>query len=344
MWIWINLGGAAKKWCRLMFWVSVCVSVCVISYHRPPPCTVCSDAPFFACVIRPVFFIFNSPCLSSPSTLPLFPSSPSPFRPTPRPTMGYFASGAPKTYVHPTTPSSVRQILLDPSHRFVLNVTSHALFIWSAAHHRILLSTYQLPSSTIAEDGPLISAAWSPDSSVIIAALQSGLVLLLKLRQRTDRQLLAMQPSDTLVQPPRVCPLLMSRVSQLRVAHAATRVTALVSCPAGALVATTASTLTCIAWDGDMLWRTHIPELLRHNNAIVKMGVFQPISTAEQKLLNTLKSDANDDNLGGIQALAYDHQLAYCAVVLGDGAAFLLALHSAGYAPPSANRRSLVAN
>lgn len=244
--------------------------------------------------------------------------------------MGYFVAGSPKTYLHPAHPHSVRQILLHPTDPYLLNLTSHQIYIWNAANHRVLIARYVLPNSTVAHEGPFVQAAWQNDT--IIVALTNGLLLILRLVKSQTNLLTFDTP---LVQPHNLHPISIQRVAQLRVAHANATVTALVSCPVGALVATSASTITCIAWHGDMLWRTHIPQLLRHNDAISKMGVFINALPAEQPLFEAIRNDT-DDNLGGITAMAYDHQLGFCAIVLGNGHAFLLALHSAGYTRPSA--------
>ncbi|PXF46986.1 RAB6A-GEF complex partner protein 1 [Gracilariopsis chorda] len=257
--------------------------------------------------------------------------------------MGYFVTGHPKTYVLPPTavppqpPSSVRHIQPDASSKYVLTLTDYGLYLWSAQQHRVLLARFLISSRVLDEEGPFVSAVWSPDSTRITAALSNGLVLLFSVRPHASRSVLHFEmTSDHLSEPAALYPLQIKRIAELRVAHGSTLVTAITSTPAGALIATSSAILTCIAWDADMLWRAHIPELLRCNNALEKMGVVTSHSQlAHPAVQAILEPDARDD-AGGITDMCYNSELGYLAIVLGSGPALLLALHSNGFNRPSA--------
>ncbi|KAI0566752.1 WD40/YVTN repeat-like containing protein [Gracilaria domingensis] len=257
--------------------------------------------------------------------------------------MGYFVTGHPKSYVLPPTavppqpPSSVRHVLLDPSARYVLSLTEYGLYLWSAQQHRLLLARFLLSSRVLDDEGPFISAVWSPDSSRIIAALASGLLLLFSVRSHPSRSLLHFDTNaDHMPEPAPLHPLHIRREAELRIAHGSTRVTAMTATPAGALVATSSATITCIAWDADMLWRAHVPELLRNNQALAKMGVVTPDSPHAHPIIDNIQSAAGRDDAGGVVDMCYNAELGYLALVLGAGPALLLALHSSGFIRPSA--------
>lgn len=268
--------------------------------------------------------------------------------------MGYFASGWPKTYVLPqhrnfttTTVGSsadvtavpthpVHAIHLDSSDRFVLTVSPRALHIWSAGPHRILLAQFVTSSIVLEEEGPLVDAVWSPNSSMIISAFRSGLVLLFSVSVYDQKSVLHFNTLEPLVATPDLHPLHLVRITELRVAHGNASVTALTACPAGALIATSSAALSCVAWDADVLWRAHVPELLRHNNAMTKMGVVPNGTLSSHPVLARIQEEVPPDSAGGILALTYSLELSYCALVLADGPALLLAMHSAGRTRPSA--------
>lgn len=259
--------------------------------------------------------------------------------------MGYFASGWPKTYVLPNsrpaaTPPPVRALLPDPTDRFVLAVADNALYIWSAAQHRVLLARFPVAARVLADEGPFVAAAWSLDGRAIVAGLRNGLVLFFSVAELPGphHSLLRFANDDpaAFVEPDPLQPVLLRRLSERRVAHADHTLSAIVPCPAGALVATSASALACLAWDGDMLWRAHVPELLRHNAALAKMGVVPEPGSAEERVLAAVHGDAPDEHLGGIRALSYNRELGFCAVVFGSGFALLLGLHCGGRTRPSA--------
>lgn len=301
----------------------------------PPPYIT----PHLTCSVR----LSRVPCIDEAAQLPLrFYSI----------TMGYFASGWPKTYVLPqrrkidTNPDSasgttaqthpVHAIHLDPSDHFVLTVSPRALHIWSAGPHRVLLAQFIASSIVLDEEGPLIDAAWSPNSSAIIAAFRSGLLLLFSVSAYTQRSILHFNDSEAHVSSPNLYPLRLVRVTELRIAHANASITALTACPAGALVAMSSAALSCVSWDADVLWRAHVPELLRHNNAMTKMGVVPNGALSPHPVLARIQKEVPPDSAGGIVALAYSLELSYCALVLADGPALLLAMHSAGHTRPSA--------
>lgn len=266
--------------------------------------------------------------------------------------MGYFASGWPKTYVLPQhqpqqphspsaaahpSPHHVHSIHLDPFDRHVLTVSSRGLHIWSAGHHRVLQARFVLSPKILDEEGPFVDAVWSPDSSIIVASLAKGLTLLFRVAPHEPTSLLSFNlPPQHLIQPPPLHPLHLTCFAELRVAHTDTVVSAMASCPAGALIATSSAALTCVAWDADVLWRAHLPELLRHNDAITKMGLVAPGETSCEPPVAAIQTETTPDDAGGILALSYNRELAFCAVVLGSGPALLLAMHSAGRSRPSA--------
>lgn len=265
--------------------------------------------------------------------------------------MGYFACGWPKTYILPEhrdtssgndhrteqLPHPVHAIHLDPSDQYALTVSSRALHIWSAGLHRVLLARFVISDLVFDEEGPFIDAVWSFSSKAVIAAFEKGLVLLFSVIPYNGTSVLHFNfPDEHFVQPPDLYPLRFTRVTELRVAHGETSVTALTASPAGALLATSSAALTCISWDAEILWRAHIPELLRNNNAMAKMGVIPNGDLPLNPVLARIQQETPPDSAGGIIALTYNCELAYCGVVLADGPALLLAMHSAGHSRPSA--------
>eukprot|EP00737_Agarophyton_chilense_P002030 gb/GEZJ01002296.1/.p1 GENE.gb/GEZJ01002296.1/~~gb/GEZJ01002296.1/.p1 ORF type:complete len:1341 (-),score=192.27 gb/GEZJ01002296.1/:5639-9310(-) len=139
--------------------------------------------------------------------------------------------------------------------------------------------------------------------------------------------------------PPPLHPLHIRREAELRIAHGSTRVTAMTATPAGALVATSSASITCIAWDADMLWRAHVPELLRNNRALAKMGVVTvdtSASASTHPAVDAILGASGCDDAGGVRDMCYNAELGYLALVLGSGPALLLALHSNGFTRPSA--------
>lgn len=280
------------------------------------------------------------------------------------------SANPPPTPLPSPSPHPVHAIHLDPSSRYFLTVSARALHIWNARQHRVLLARFVISASVTAEEGPLVDAVWSPNSRVIIASFANGLVLLFSLYQHPDRSLLHFNsmssPShddagdDPMVHPSSLFPLRLTRETELRITHGAhRRVTCLTPCPAGALLATSSAALTCISWDFEILWRAHVPELLRHHDALAKMGVMPndpELTTHDSAILRTIlrgaraNNDSNkdektnidqygdndDDHLGGVVALAYNRDVQFCGVVLGAGPAVLLAMHAAGHGRPSA--------
>lgn len=105
--------------------------------------------------------------------------------------------------------------------------------------------------------------------------------------------------------------------------------------PAGVLVGTSAGDLACVAWDGGaVLWRSHLPELLRKGEGLKKLGVLRG-GIEEGGVREILEAQGADDG-GGVVAIAFDASLGFCGVVLGNGCAFLLSVRRQGGAPPSA--------
>ena len=173
--------------------------------------------------------------------------------------MGYFISGWPETYLLPERrnprPNSsvqlhndVRSIVLDPSDHYVLTVADRSLHVWSARQHRALLARFILSPAVLADEGHFVDAVWSTDSRTVIAALKNGLVLMFSITPYpTPPGLLHFRSDDNLpIQPQPISPIRMQRIGQLRIAHASGHTTAMVSCPAGALLATSTADFACI--------------------------------------------------------------------------------------------------
>jgi hypothetical protein len=274
--------------------------------------------------------------------------------------MGYFAYGWPKRYLLPAGPDTadrepnsedtVHGIVPDPTDLFVLTVSNRALHVWSARPHRVLLGRFAVGSRARAKEGPFVGAVWAPDGNAVVAAFRNGLVLLLELREspltregrREEDGALAfdvqqsqsqadLTPFDT------VQPVVLRRIAQARVAHSPAILTALTPCLVGAIIGTSAAQLTCFSWDAEVLWRVHVPQLLRNDDAVFKMGVMRGLADSERgSPVSDLLNAANDDSSGGISSLAYDSSLDYCGVVMGSGIAFLLSLRDGGAHNPNA--------
>jgi RIC1 len=321
--------------------------------------------------------------------------------------MGYFAHGWPKIYTLPRVggdlsappPAPVLLVLPDPTGTYVLTLTAASLHVWSARPHRALLSSLPIPPSASASDGPLVSAAWCLSGAALLVVFTSGRVVLFSIAAYDNAnmsvaQALAVSKSaslaasagnslldfeapvlaaDHLARPDVVHPLVLSRLGEARVAHTDATVTSVTSCPAGAIIGTSAGHLVCLSWDLEALWRIHVPELLRNNNALGKMGVLRmyapsspiadvkPGDTSQSQQRTDVSSDDNmasrplksprppiprqvadiicaagDDSAGGVSDIAYHPLLEFCGVVLGSGSAVLLGLRGAGTRPPSA--------
>ncbi len=85
-------------------------------------------------------------------------------------------------------------------------------------------------------------------------------------------------------------------------AHAGGIITAAFSALVGALIANSNGGLRRLTWDGDILWRVYLPELLRKGNALVKMGGVVPnyddVQT-EDPISDIITANGEDD-AGGI--------------------------------------------
>lgn len=259
--------------------------------------------------------------------------------------MGYFASGWPKAYAAPRGTSRVVTLRRDPTERFLLVVSCHALHIWSAAQHRVLLGRFILADSVVDEEGEFVAAAWSPDGLSLIASLSKGLTLVFSIAEsplpdgRAGVTDFCAAELARPAHPPRpLHPLVLRRVAEARVAHAGSVVTACCAVLVGALIATSAGGLSCLSWDGDILWRVHVPELLRKDNALRKMGVaaaVKPTPGEDDAVIAVLSADGDDD-AGGILALTYEPVLGFVGVVLGSGPSLLLSAPDGGLSQPSA--------
>lgn len=79
-----------------------------------------------------------------------------------------------------------------------------------------------------------------------------------------------------------------------------------------------------------------MPELLRNNSALAKMGVVRTGEISPNHVLGAIQREERPDDMDGVRALAFNRQLGFCAVAFGNGVALLLALHSGGRFRPSA--------
>eukprot|EP00177_Eucheuma_denticulatum_P002748 GFKZ01004944.1.p1 GENE.GFKZ01004944.1~~GFKZ01004944.1.p1 ORF type:complete len:1328 (-),score=145.36 GFKZ01004944.1:1936-5919(-) len=260
--------------------------------------------------------------------------------------MGYFTLGPPKVFAPPSSSStplpSVQSLLPSPCDRYLLTVSPSALHIWSASQHRVLLARFLVSPHLLDSEGPFVSAAWHHQSHTVLAALANGLVLIFHVSPHTSHSLLQFnlpaeqQPKPPLIQSSNLHPLRFTRVSELRIPTSAASITAIEPCPVGALISTSASALLCVTWDGETLWRLHLPELLRHNSALVKMGIPSATDPAAAAVLHDIQAGEGDDDLGGIRALDYNAELGFCALVFGNGVALLLGVMRGGQLRPSA--------
>lgn len=280
--------------------------------------------------------------------------------------MGYFASGWPKAYALPASPPSaepdvasnetdaatepaappeapVIALHRDPHARYLLVVSHGALHVWSAGQDRALVGRFVLSARVVSEEGPFAAAAWSPDGSRIIAALSRGLTLVFAVSDAPladgregilsfrGREL----PASPVTRP--LHPLALRRVAEARVAHAGSSVTAACAAVAGAVLATDAGALSCLSWDGDILWRVHVPELLRQGDALAKLGVRAAEGAGgDEDPVGAIAAAAGEDDAGGVQALAYDPVLGFLGIVLGAGPALLLSVPDGAVGKPSA--------
>ena len=259
--------------------------------------------------------------------------------------MGVFASGSPKAFAPPKGAHPVVALLPDPSGRYLLAVSRAALHIWSAGQHRVLLGRFVVADHVIDEEGPFVNAAWSPDTLTLIASMSNGLTLIFSVQESplpdgrhgvTDFRVPELTRPE---HPPKpLHPVALRRVTEARVAHSGSTVTAACSVLVGALIATSAGGLSCLSWDGDILWRVHVPELLRKDNALVKMGVVVPnsIDVHTDDPISAIITAEDEDDAGGICALTYEPVLGFLGVVLGAGPALLLSAPDGGVSHPSA--------
>jgi hypothetical protein len=275
--------------------------------------------------------------------------------------MGYFAYGWPKRYrlpsqakltsLEPESADTVHAIVPDPTDVYVLTVSNRALHVWSARPHRALLGLFAVGPRAIAKEGPLVGAAWAPDGTSVVAAFRNGLVLLLELLEVPSmrdstvaddgalsfdiRQ--SQSQSEVLTPFETIYPIILRRIAQARVAHSPAVLTALAPCLVGAIIGTSAGHLTCFSWDAEVLWRVHVPQLLRNDNALIKMGVLCGASDANTSgPVADVLSAVGEDSSGGVAAIAYDSFLDYCGLVMGSGIALLMSLRDGGIHNPNA--------
>lgn len=268
--------------------------------------------------------------------------------------MGYFVSGWPKTYFLPPASAaalpqddvadSIRAIAPDPLDRYVITVSSAGLYVWSARQHRVLVGRFFVSDAVLAEEGPFVECVWSPDGRATVAGMENGLVLMFSVRETSvpdgRTSVLDFRSSDlsaegfAAAEP--VLPVVMRRVGETRVSHTPGKLTAMCACSAGALIGTSTGGLTCVGWDGDVLWRTHVPELLRNNGAMAKMGIVDRGGVSSEPAVAAIQTADAEDDAGGVTAIAYDASLGFCGVVLGAGLALLLGLNNGGFTRPSA--------
>lgn len=76
-------------------------------------------------------------------------------------------------------------------------------------------------------------------------------------------------------------PVLLTVMSDVRVAHAPSgALSALAPAGAGALAGTSEGGLVCVGWDGAVLWRAHVPEVLRRGERLASLGLSRPTLAA----------------------------------------------------------------
>lgn len=259
--------------------------------------------------------------------------------------MGYFASGWPKAFAPPRGAHHVVLLLPDPTGRFLLAVSKTALHVWSAGQHRVLLGRFVISDTVLEEEGPFVSAAWAPDALSLIASMKNGLTLVFSVIESplpdgrqgvTDFRVPELARPE---HPPRpLHPVALKRIAESRVAHGSSFVTVSCSAIVGALIATSGGGLTCLTWDGDILWRVHLPELLRKNDALVKIGVAVPKNPDpdSDEPIQSILTARGDDSAGGILALSYEPVLGFLGVVLGSGPSLLLGAPDGCISHPSA--------
>lgn len=243
----------------------------------------------------------------------------------------------------------VRHIVPDPSGKYVLTVTPAALYVWSAQQHRVLQGRFLIGANALIEEGSLVCACWAPTSDTVVAAFENGLVLFFSLQETASVErsncagLLDFNIHDEgpshLSAPGTVLPVVLQRIAETRLAHSPAVITTTCACPAGALFGTSAGHLTCMSWDAEMLWRVHVPELLRCDDTLLKMGVYQPSAVEHAGSADGLKvitTPLEDDSAGGVIAINYSGAVDFCGIILGCGAAFLLSVRRRGFLIPSA--------
>lgn len=138
--------------------------------------------------------------------------------------------------------------------------------------------------------GGIRHCAWSPSGSVLALATDDGLVRLLSvdavplrdgragvldIHAGASAATAASLAADGAA-PPRspLPPVSLTVVADVRVAHAPSgSLSALAPAAAGALAGTSAGGLVCVGWDGVLLWRTHVPELLRRAGGLGLLGL-----------------------------------------------------------------------
>ncbi len=138
--------------------------------------------------------------------------------------------------------------------------------------------------------GGIRHCAWSPSGSVLALATADGLVRLLSVDAVALRDgragvldvhtgasaATAASLTADGAAPPRspLPPVSLTIIADVRVAHAPSgSLSALAPAAAGALAGTSAGGLVCVGWDGVLLWRTHVPELLRRGGGLAALGL-----------------------------------------------------------------------
>jgi len=174
----------------------------------------------------------------------------------------------------------------------------------------------------------------SGDFAALSSALRGGMestgMLDYKVLQTGRAGMLA----SSLTPPNRIVPVQMKVTCEVKIAHGNDDQLACIAlCGDALLVGTTGGVMSAMTWDGEVIWKVHVPELLRTDDALRKLGVG---AYEEGSQIDVLVKGEGQDTGGGIVSLHYSEGLELCGVVLGCGASLLVSIKVSGPGSPSA--------
>jgi len=285
--------------------------------------------------------------------------------------MAHLALGCPKRYQVRKDGGPVVRLELDPTEKFLLTVCGGSVVVWDGCRRRVVLGgckvieTGRLTGATWSSNGDRIFAA-ADDGTVFglqfirkqnsVSANRGGEGWLRSMLQGDGRSLFSTQPqlqpqpqsqsqsqSQSNLQSQSQGAKYREQITLEKVAQCKlgtedlgeSLVLCLAASPTGILLGTSSGDIVSCTHDLEVRWRVHLPELLRTDDALRKMGVLEDEPDPGHAVKQIIEA-LDGDSAGGTVALDFRRELEMCGVVMGNGVAFLLSFPDGGISKPSA--------